>query len=413
MSGFFTSLTWTDKVRSSFPLVAQCGACGLYKRCRNSKLPVRGDGDRKILLVSSGPSKNDDLNGKFSVHPLVKNILKENSVDVQKDCWTTNAIICRASEANGSDRNPTDVEVSHCRPNLIRTVEELKPEMIILLGGSAIKSVLGWLWKESVGNIERWDGWRIPAQRINAWICPTWDPVFVAKRSEENRNRSGNVAETLLKRHLKAAAELEGRPWVKVPNLAAKVRVEKDCSEAAKVVRAITAAGLPSAFDYETNTLKPDPSWAEIVTCSVSNGKDTVAYPWYGEAIKATREFLVSPIPKIASNKKFEERWTLKVFGHPVNNWGLCTMQSAHSLDNRQGISSIKFQGFVRLGQDLWDGDVKPFLISSAPNTPNRIKELVANVSGLNKLLLYNGLDSLVELKVAKQQAKELGRVLK
>jgi hypothetical protein len=155
------------------------------------------------------------------------------------------------------------------------------------------------------------------------------------------------------------------------------------------------------AFDYETNMLKPDSAKAQIVTCSLSDGLTTIAFPWQGAAIEAMEAFLSSPTPKVASNKKFEERWSRKVFKRSVRNWKLCTMNCAHVLDNRSSICSIKFQAFVLLGVDRWDLEVAPYLSAAGPNVENRIREC-----NLTKLLRYNAMDSLMELLVAQRQLK-------
>jgi hypothetical protein len=78
-------------------------------------------------------------------------------------------------------------------------------------------------------------------------------------------------------------------------------------------------------------------------------------------------------------------------------------MQAAHVLDNRHGITSVKFQAFVRLGVSLWDKDVSPFLEVDGGNQPNRIREV-----DLRQLLVYNGMDALLEYKLAEIMMKEL-----
>jgi hypothetical protein len=165
----------------------------------------------------------------------------------------------------------------------------------------------------------------------------------------------------------------------------------------------------PLAFDYETTALKPDGPEAEIVSASLGwaagDGVRAVSFPWVGEAIPAMKRLLHSKVPKIAHNMKFEERWTRKVFGRGVRNWYWDTMQAAHVLDNRRGITGLNFQAFVHFGQAPYDEDVKPFLKSIGPGKPNRIRELK-----LADLLLYGGLDALLTFMLAQKQMKEMGR---
>lgn len=182
-------------------------------------------------------------------------------------------------------------------------------------------------------------------------------------------------------------------------------QVEKmiDVDSAAVRIREMMRGKGLIAFDYETNMLKPDSDRAEVVCCALSNGKWTMAYPMHGSAVQATREFLRSPLPKIASNMKFEERWSRAFFKTSVRNWHWDTMVAAHTLDNRRGISGLKFQSFARLGQESYDDAIKPYLESSGPNVPNRIRRV-----DLGDLLQYNGMDASLTWHVAKKQREEM-----
>jgi DNA polymerase I-like protein with 3'-5' exonuclease and polymerase domains len=119
------------------------------------------------------------------------------------------------------------------------------------------------------------------------------------------------------------------------------------------------------------------------------------------EAIEATSLILKSRIPKIGCNIKFENNWTKTHLGHNVKNWWFDTMVAAHVLDNRKGITSAKFQAFVQLGQPSYNDHIEPYL--KGKMGLNKIHEL-----DLDDLLLYNGLDSLLEYKVAMIQMKQL-----
>jgi DNA polymerase I-like protein with 3'-5' exonuclease and polymerase domains len=160
------------------------------------------------------------------------------------------------------------------------------------------------------------------------------------------------------------------------------------------------------SFDYETNMLKPDSKDAEIICCAVCwQGKKTISFPWTNKTSSAMKRLLVSErLKKVGANIKFEDRWTKAVLGVDVVGWEWDTMQSAHVLDNRPEITSVKFQAFVRLGFGSYDDHIKPFLESVEPggNSKNRINEV-----DRNDLLLYCGLDSLLEYKIALHQMKE------
>ncbi len=395
--GFFASSEIQTKAPPS--LVAKCGACGLLNTCLSPKMAVSGKGGRRILVVGEAPGEEEDQQGRQFVGKTGKDlfaVLRKHNVEPREDCWFTNALICRPP----NNVIPNDSMIDYCRPNLIKTVRELQPEVIILLGGRAVESLIGWLWKEDLGGVNRWVGWQIPSQRLNAFVCPTYHPSFVARSKDP-------VVTKLFEDHLGRACSLKGRPYVTVPNYPSQVEVLFDLDRAAHLLRKMVEKGGTISFDYETDRLKPDHPDARIVCCSVCwEGQKTIAYPWHGPVIEATKDLLASNLYKIGQNCKFEHRWTLAKLGVEVRNWKWDCMLASHVLDNRAAITSIKFQQFVQLGAESYDDNIKPYLGSGrkAGNVPNRIKEV-----DLHTLCLYCGMDSLLEFLVAQKQMKEFG----
>lgn len=377
--------------------IAKCGACGLYKQCRSPKMPVSGEGRRGVLIVGEAPGKNEDReNLQFvgDAGKLLSDTLRAVGVDFRRDCWVTNAIICRPAD----NRTPTPKEVEYCRPNLLATLKQLKPKTVICLGGTAVRSVVGYTWKENVGAISRWVGWNIPDRTLNAWICPTYHPSYL------NRTGEHPLLFKFFKEHLAQAFTHDDRPWPDgPPDLREQIEIEEDVDRAARVLDWMRERGGPIAFDYESNALKPDDERAIIVSCAVCwRGKRTIAYPWQGRAIDATRRLLRSDCPKIGANIKHEDRWTRTKLGCAVRNWVWCCLIGAHVLDNRPDITSVKFQSYVHLGMPSYNDPLEKYLKSGKNTSFNRILSEVSMV----QLLEYNGLDALLEYMLAIKQAK-------
>ena len=155
---------------------------------------------------------------------------------------------------------------------------------------------------------------------------------------------------------------------------------------------------------YETNTLRPENGHAAIISCSICwRGMRTIAFPWAGPAREATRDLLWSDCPKIGYNIKFEDRWTRKEFGEGVKNWVLCGQTAVHCESSVPGTKALEYQAFVRYGLPPYDKHIKPFLKSKGSSPLNQILTHI----DLRDLLLYNGLDSLVEYKIGYDIAKE------
>ncbi len=386
-------------------LVPLCGACKLYLGCKSPKMPLWGEGKRKVLVIGEGPGAEEDSQNRPFVGKAGQRLRRELGllgVNLDRDCWVSNSIICRPKD----NATPTDAQIEYCRPNLLRIIQEKQPETIILLGAPAVRSIIGYLWRENSGGIERWQGWHIPCQKWNCWICPTFHPSYVEREKAP-------VLDLMFHDHLKRAFALKERPWKKVPDYLGKCHFVYDPQEAVNVIATMIFSVKPIAIalDYETSSLKPDDSDSKIICCSVSDGNESVAFLWKGVVIEAMKGFLSSNIPKIASNLKFESRWSLAKLGIEPKNWLWDTMLAAHILDNRPHISSIKFQAFALLGQPPWDEQVKPYMEPKGDdqkkfgdNARNQLHKVDPKTLGI-----YCAMDSLMEWHVAKAQRKQMG----
>lgn len=390
----FLSLTAaaTGPPQSTAP---KCGDCGLLKRCHTPKMTPYGRGNRRVLLIGSQPSEAGDAAGRPALGAgmlLLKETLAANGFDLAGDCWITTAQACR-----GKGNDP----VANCRPLLLARIQELAPEVIVLLGPAACQGVLPHLWKPNVGEFDRWPGWVIPARPWNAWVCPTYCPTHVF-------GSGYNPAFKLwFKKHLAAALDKCGtRPWASSPpDYESRAEVVLDPNEAAVRLVALASADRigPLAFDLETTGLKPE-GGAAIAACSVAWKGGCFAFPWTDATSRQMRRlFARQDVPKIASNMKFEHRWIRTKLGVTVRNWWHDTMLAAHLLDNRKGVTSIKFQAFVHLGMPEYDRAVKPYLEAAEPGGYARNRVFKCDWP---TLLRYCALDSLLEYEVAKVQHK-------
>lgn len=400
LKGFFTPAQLNRK--APLALIPKCGECKLNKTCLSPKMPVSGEGQKEILVVGEAPGKTEDEQGKpfvGSSGQLVQEVLRRYGIELRRDCWVTNAAICRPPGNNLPER-----AIDHCRPNLINTIKAKNPKVIILFGAAPIRSLLEWLWKDegSIGGVSRWAGYQIPCQKLNAWICPTYHPSYLLHERNEKTGHKNEALELFFDRHLEAVSDLTERPWKKVPDYRSQIQAVVDTDLAANLIDSIRFAGHPAAFDFETDRLKPDHEDSQIICCAVSNGKTTVAYPWQGKAVKATSNFLASDCPKIGYNIRFEQRWAVK-HDLVINNWVWDGMLAAHVIDSRPQTKSLEFQTFVTLGKSSFK-EFKDLMKSKGGHSKNRLHQ-----AHLPDLLAYCGTDALLEWKLAQVQRKGLG----
>lgn len=385
---------------------AGCGACGLWKTCKSPRMPVYGEGGQGILAVAESPGetedrKNEQLTGE--VGKFFRDCLKdETGLDIRKDIWKTNAIICHPPKS----RIPTDHEIVHCRPNLLKTLEEKQPKIILLLGVIALKSFLGHRWKDRLDGIKRWRGYAIPDRDFNAWVIPTFHPSYVL-RSEKQP-----VIERIFRDDLKLIKQVLKQPFPEYPD-------ENECVEILKTKEAVSAylaevihyQPKALAFDYETTGKRPYAKGHKIACVSMCWQEDrSVVWEWPLTNTALYRKIMENEkIGKVAANMKMEDMWTESRGRCKVKGWLWDTMQAAHVLDNRRGITGLKFQVYRRYGVVDYDSTISSFLKGVNPkeagaNALNRVFE-----APRKELLLYCGKDSLFELRLAIDQMKEMG----
>jgi len=380
-----------------------CATCGLYKTALTPKMEPYGDFRKKIMVIGEGPKEREDVTGKMwqgKGGRVLRQAYKKLGIDLFQDCVSIGAINCF------SEKPPNDYQISCCRRKVIAAIKKYQPKVIILHGLSAVSSVItGYTYKGGRNGIAVWRGWAIPDRMINAYICPTFHPSFIEKQEQENE------VEVIWKKDLKQAFEKVDQPFPDFQNEEDNVTISYDPEKVLDKLLKERPSLL--AFDIETTGLKPyNKKYHEIITisfCAEMNKSYAIPMPTEKKSLKKLKRLLEHPnIRKIAANMKFEDNWLTTLHGINVN-FDFDTMQAAHILDNRPNITGLKFQSYVRFGVPNYDEDVSSFLKSPHSNIPNKIKELIQDKDSFRKLLLYNGIDSLMTYRLAKLQKEEIG----
>jgi uracil-DNA glycosylase family 4 len=411
MEGFFSinDVQTTQNVRR----ISGCGACGLHLHCTSPKQEAIGRGEKGILIIGESPTVDEDQNGTTftsTANQLLRRKLRWQGIDLERDCRRINAVCCLTKD----DKQPTSEEIECCRPRIWKEIDTFKPHLIILLGIGAVQTFLGHRWKHKIGTITLWRGWSIPDRDTNAWVVPMFDMDYVL----DSQGKKGNPAvEQIFNDDLVKARKLIDVP-VYHPAIkeTASIKIIKDQSELCQVLSNIMEWYDLAAFDYETTGLKPQAEGHRIVTASICACNELAySFDFPNEGTKAYalfKRFLMSEkIKKIASNMRMEDHWSNVILGTPVKGWAWDTMLAAHVLDNREDITGLKFQSYARFGVLDYSSHIEPYLKAKKEdggNGFNRIDE-----APHNDLLLYGGIDSLLEFRLAKLQMGELNYALK
>jgi len=402
MESFFTKKEMESISRPEGKKLS-CQACGLYRDVKSPRMKPFGNFKKKILIVGEAPGEVEDMKGKpwqGKVGKLLQRTMESLGIDLFEDCLNINACLCRPTDKQGENRPPSNIEVECCRKTVLRTIDEYKPHLILLLGNSALFSLVGHRWKKDLGGITKWRGYTIPDQDFKCYLCPTFHPSFI-ERSLDPKGRS--VEEVIWKQDLKQALDLLERKFPEY--LEPGIDVIEDLS----ILKKIKSPEI--AFDYETTGLKPHAPGHRIVCCSIADNENHAYVFMMPETRKERQPFidlLLNPhIGKIAQNMKFEHTWSKVRLHVEVQKWQWDTMLATHVFDNRAGVTGLKFQAYVQFGIVDYSSDIAPYLESKDNkdgNGLNRVLELVSKSEGKKKLLKYCALDSVYEFRLAKKQ---------
>jgi uracil-DNA glycosylase family 4 len=385
-----------------------CQSCGLYKDVITEKMPPYGDFRLKILNVGEAPGQTEDERGKpwqGKAGLRLQHEYQKLGVDLFEDCLNVNSANCRPPR----NRAPTNNEIACCRVQVVNpTLKKYAPHTIILLGGIAIESIIGQHWKKDLGAVSKWRGLTIPDQTLKAWLCPVYHPSYI------EREQARDEVATIWRQDLERAIDTIHKKLPIFGDPRDQVVLLRGDDDITTILERIARGeeGDLVAFDYETSGLKPQAEGHRIVCASVATEEHTYAFMMSDGIARAWCRFLKSEIRKVAHNLKFEDTWSKVIFGVDVQNWFWDTMLAAHVLDNRRGITSLKFQTYMCFGVAGYDATIEPYLESSekkaSGNSFNRIEQAITDL-GENEVLAYCGLDSLFTKLLA---VKQIGAIV-
>jgi len=385
MTGFF-------QLESDSP----CFRCGLKHGCHSPKMPVTGKGRMKILVVAEAPGEEEDRKGIQLIGPagqLLRDVLSEYGIDLDRDCRKTNAVRCRPL----GDRRPTRQEIAACQPHIWDEIKARPPKMILLLGQVAVESFLNGL-NDAAGAIGRWRGFHIPDQRAKCWICPAYHPAYIlrAKAGRAIRGKAKSfpmIEEIVFRMDIERALGMVNKKFPIAP----EPKRVSDCSW--------LGSGKEIAIDYETTGKRPYRKGHEIISFGISDGEVAAAFLMNKKYTLFLKALLKKEsIKKIGHNIKFEHQWASSRLDTETKGWIWDSMVAAHVIDNRWHICGLKHQAYLMLGVEDWSKEVKDDLRSHdkehGVNAFNSLKGKEASPL----LLKYNALDAFWTWHLAKRQ---------
>ncbi len=158
--------------------ITACRQCPLAVGA-TQKVPGQGKRDARLMLIGEGPGAEEDRQGLAFVGAagqLLTQMLQAIGLR-REDVFIANTVKCRPP----GNRVPTPEEIAACRPFLREQAGLIRPQVILLLGATALASVLG-------------PGLRITrargqwTQSKGVYILPTYHPAALLRDPAKKRD---------------------------------------------------------------------------------------------------------------------------------------------------------------------------------------------------------------------------------
>ena len=167
-----------NKLKNKIQNIKDC------KLKNNATNLVFGDGNAnsKIMIIGEGPGANEDAEGKPFVGragKLLNKMLDAIQLDRTK-VYISNVVNYRPPE----NRRPTDEEIERYLPYLKNHIEIINPKILLLLGSTALNSLIG---DEEVISKARGKWVQKEIGKANLWVIATFHPAFLMRQPDQKK----------------------------------------------------------------------------------------------------------------------------------------------------------------------------------------------------------------------------------
>lgn len=157
--------------------ITRCQKCRL---CAGRTYPVPGEGNphARLMFIGEGPGHDEDQTGRPFVGragQLLDKMIGAIGLS-REEVFIANVVKCRPPQ----NRAPEADEVAACMPYLRAQVGLIRPQVIVLLGSSALGAILG-----PEHRITRERGAWI--ERKGVWFMPTFHPAALLRDESKKR----------------------------------------------------------------------------------------------------------------------------------------------------------------------------------------------------------------------------------
>ena len=383
-------------------------------------MEVAGLGEKGILIISDFPTRTDDhlgtvLSGESGT--LLKSEFSKHGINLANDCWRTSIARCRAFTDRGLPREPTAKEIELCKPNIQKIIKELSPKKVIILGNSmTIKAIYSKRIKRMSADVCR--GIRFIDINWDCYVYHFYHPKQIIQdernyllRSVWNRDIEFALSDSTIMPDNTAprvAAELLGKKYDGIDHT--KVHILTTAKEIITALRILLKSKGVIAFDYEATNIKPYQKDQKLLSVSyTTQDLQTYTFPIQHKALppqdqkrvlRMWARVIADPkVFKVVAGYAMEYSWSKWFCNCTPKGFIWDTQLCSHILDNRKGVTGLKFQLFQMFGIEEYDKDAKKYIKSADGSSCNRMEEMP-----LSKMLKYNGIDSYGTMMIFQEQ---------
>jgi DNA polymerase len=158
--------------------IGECMRCPLCCEGRSKVVHSEGNVKARLMFVGEAPGADEDAQGRPFVGragQLLNKIIEAIGMK-REDVFIGNVNRCRPA----NNRTPTTAEAATCKPFLLREIALLRPDVIVVMGNTAMKNLL-----ETKEGITKLRGNFMDYKGIK--VMPTFHPAFLLRDPSKKR----------------------------------------------------------------------------------------------------------------------------------------------------------------------------------------------------------------------------------
>ena len=164
--------------------IRECRGCPLHEGTTNA-VPGEGNPDARLVFIGEGPGAEEDRLGRPFVGKAGQ--LLDRMIQAMGLRRDDVLILNTCKHRPPANRTPTPGELKACLPFLWRQLREVEPEVVVLLGNTALKAVLPKVEAGITRTRGKWHTLRFKRRNETGLVIramPTFHPAYLLRTPE-------------------------------------------------------------------------------------------------------------------------------------------------------------------------------------------------------------------------------------